>query len=74
MKITIIAVDGVALTVEGFTSKESAENDNPLLFDQEVMKTQHDLGIDVITDGEMDRGAYYIHIMNNIKVCLNLQP
>ena len=43
-----------------------------LLFDQEVMRTQHDLGIDVITDGEMDRGAYYIHIMNNIKVCLQL--
>ena len=39
---------------------------------QEVMKTQHELGIDVITDGEMDRGAYYIHIMNNIKVCATL--
>jgi|ERR1711872_253241 len=24
-------------------------------------------GIDVITDGEMERGAYYIHVMNNIQ-------
>ena len=35
---------------------------------QEIMAKQHDLGVDVITDGEVDRGAYYIHIMNNIKV------
>jgi len=32
-----------------------------------VMETQNELGIDVLTDGEIDRGAYYIHIMNNIK-------
>jgi len=28
---------------------------------------QISLGIDVITDGEMERGAYYMHLMNNIQ-------
>ena len=28
----------------------------------------YDPGIDVVSDGEMDRGAYYLHIMSNIKV------
>ena len=36
------------------------------------MEAQAELGIDVITDGEVDRGAYYIHIMNNIQVYFNL--
>jgi len=33
----------------------------------EVIKEQIDLGIDVVTDGEVERGAYYIHVMNNIQ-------
>eukprot|EP00092_Neocalanus_flemingeri_P014367 GFUD01015498.1.p1 GENE.GFUD01015498.1~~GFUD01015498.1.p1 ORF type:complete len:363 (+),score=97.23 GFUD01015498.1:148-1236(+) len=32
-----------------------------------VIDEQVALGIDVVTDGEMERGAYYIHVMNNIK-------
>jgi len=32
-----------------------------------VIDEQVALGIDVVTNGEMERGAYYIHIMNNIK-------
>jgi len=31
-----------------------------------VIEEQVALGIDVVTDGEMERGAYYIHVMNNI--------
>ena len=34
---------------------------------QNVIEEQVALGINVVTDGEMERGAYYIHIMNNIK-------
>jgi len=34
---------------------------------KEVMDGQIDLGIDVITDGEVERGAYYMHIMSNIQ-------
>jgi len=32
-----------------------------------VIDDQVALGIDVVTNGEMERGTYYIHIMNNIK-------
>jgi 5-methyltetrahydropteroyltriglutamate--homocysteine methyltransferase len=34
---------------------------------KEVIDEQVALGIDVVTDGEMERNAYYIHVMNNIK-------
>ena len=33
----------------------------------EVMEEQIRLGVDVITDGEVERGAYYMHIMRNIE-------
>ena len=33
----------------------------------EVMEEQIRLGVDVITDGEVERGAYYMHIMRNIQ-------
>merc|ERR1719228_1316123 len=33
----------------------------------EVLKEQADLGIEVVTDGEMERGAYYMQVMSNIK-------
>ena len=35
----------------------------------QVLKTQADLGVDVVTDGEMERGAYYMQVeyfMQNI--------
>jgi len=32
-----------------------------------VIAEQVSLGLDVITDGEMERGAYYVHVMHNIK-------
>lgn len=34
---------------------------------KEVLDEQADLGVEVVTDGEMERGAYYIHLMNNIQ-------
>jgi len=33
---------------------------------KEVLKAQADLGLDVVTDGEMERGAYYMQVMSNI--------
>ena len=33
----------------------------------EVIEEQIRLGLDVITDGEVERGAYYMHIMRNIE-------
>ena len=33
-----------------------------------MIDEQVKLGIDVITDGEIDRGTYYLHLMKNIKV------
>jgi len=34
---------------------------------KEVIGEQVSLGIDVVTDGEVDRGTYYMHIMKNIQ-------
>jgi len=34
---------------------------------KEIMGKQVKLGLDVITDGEVERGTYYIHVMNNIQ-------
>ena len=28
----------------------------------QVLKAQADLGLDVVTDGEMERGAYYMQV------------
>ena len=37
---------------------------------KEVIDEQVALGIDVVTDGEMERGAYYIHVMNTTHTCI----
>ena len=39
----------------------------------QVLKTQADLGVDVVTDGEMERGAYYMQVeyfLQNIRKAL----
>ena len=33
----------------------------------EVVAKQLDLGIDIITDGEMERGNYFLHFVKHIK-------
>ena len=33
----------------------------------EVVAKQLDIGIDVVTDGEMSREAYFLHFVRNIK-------
>jgi len=42
--------------------EESIKNSVKSVIEEQVV-----LGINVVTDGEMERGAYYIHIMNNIQ-------
>ena len=34
-----------------------------------VLKAQADLGLDVVTDGEMERGAYYMQVDYNQVLC-----
>ena len=47
--------------------RDEAMEENIKKAAREVMEEQIKLGVDVITDGEVERGAYYMHIMRNIQ-------
>ena len=47
--------------------RDEAMEENIVKAAREVMEEQIKLGVDVITDGEVERGAYYMHIMRNIQ-------
>jgi len=42
-------------------------NNNVKKAAKEIIDEQINIGIDVITDGEVERGSYYVHVMRNIQ-------
>ena len=76
MKITkIISITTSTFFIDSFnpTSSEDYEKNlkqNQELLDKaidEIVAKQLDIGIDVITDGELSREAYFLHFVRKIK-------